>query len=126
MEPKVDFFHRLRRKGRDGLVQLPARRIANAMAHGQVAPFLGVQIVGRVGILGKKERSAFFHGAPDALGHARHHRPRLRRAKAAGNKIVLHVHNDQNFPHAIASLRTVLYPKAAALATCPAADGKAV
>ena len=66
------------------------------MGDGKVFALLCVQIIFVMGIAGEDDGLARFFGLHDFFGHARDDGKRFFGAKRAGNKVLLHVHNDKN------------------------------
>lgn len=84
------------RPGAQRAGDLPAVGAFQAVGHRQVFALLGVQIAGAVGVAGKGHRAV---PAFDQLDHIGQDGLGLPGAQRAGDKVVLHVHNDQQVFH---------------------------
>ena len=59
----------------------------------------GGEIVGRVGVEREEHARALLAGAADALRDGRHDGPGLGRAERAGDKVGLHIDDDEQIGH---------------------------
>lgn len=84
------------RPGAQRAGDLPAVGAFQAVGHRQVFALLGAQIAGAVGVAGKGHRAV---PAFDQLDHVGQDGLGLPGAQRAGDKVVLHVHNDQQVFH---------------------------
>ena len=89
---KAQFVHNVLGESPQFRTDLPPRRALNAVLHRQIPPLLGPQIILPMGIPGENHLPVkTFH----QLHHLGHNGPGPVRAQSAGDKIHLHVNNDQ-------------------------------